>query len=360
MDIAYDRVQEGTLSPTTERPTNSNVAETLEGSSAKGNSNTSGQAGSTLQTDLSSAFMSFSSTPWGNRLGGMLQHGAQWVEELQREANAAVEEGLETLRKRTGSFATASPGPQSMVPGEEGVPTTRAAVTVSNSTEASSSTQLSDSKSSQPATSSDKPESLPADILKEAGSMVNSLRTSAAARLRQLQAGEQTPEDIASRLGTNLRNLLKEAIAVSPPREGEGKKELLFETSEASGKKVFHATRLDAALHEIHTNDESFLFDLKPTEESGEDVKTPGGKEADISALTERISSDLEKYPDLRAAMERLVPEQISYETFWKRYYSIREVIEDKERKRREVLKGMQFLASHKLYAHPFLYSTAF
>jgi hypothetical protein len=49
----------------------------------------------------------------------------------------------------------------------------------------------------------------------------------------------------------------------------------------------------------------------------------------------------LEKYPELRRAMEKLVPEKVEYAPFWTRYYFLRKVIQEEEVRRREVLKGM-------------------
>ena len=55
---------------------------------------------------------------------------------------------------------------------------------------------------------------------------------------------------------------------------------------------------------------------------------------------TDAIAKDLEKYDELRRAMEKLVPERVEYSDFWKRYYFLRHVIETEEAKRREMLKG--------------------
>ncbi|KAK5241856.1 hypothetical protein LTS06_011883 [Exophiala xenobiotica] len=56
--------------------------------------------------------------------------------------------------------------------------------------------------------------------------------------------------------------------------------------------------------------------------------------------MTGRIAGDLEKYVELRAAMEKLVPESVEYKDFWARYYFLRHVVEVQEEKRRELLKA--------------------
>jgi len=57
---------------------------------------------------------------------------------------------------------------------------------------------------------------------------------------------------------------------------------------------------------------------------------------------TEQISKDLEQYPELRGSMEKLVPDSVQYEEFWKRYYFLRSEIEAEEQKRKDLLKGME------------------
>ena len=48
----------------------------------------------------------------------------------------------------------------------------------------------------------------------------------------------------------------------------------------------------------------------------------------------------MDKYEELRRAMEKLVPEKVEYRLFWLRYYFFRKAIEEEERRRKEVLKG--------------------
>lgn len=113
--------------------------------------------------------------------------------------------------------------------------------------------------------------------------------------------------------------------------------EVLFESKDAAGKRVIHTSRFDAQLHVIHTSTESF------TKDPATGDWDTWGKEFDIASKTEDISKDLEKYPELRATMEKLVPEKIPYEDFWKRYYFLRHGIDIAEARRRDLLRGMFF-----------------
>jgi hypothetical protein len=56
---------------------------------------------------------------------------------------------------------------------------------------------------------------------------------------------------------------------------------------------------------------------------------------------TDQISADLERYPELRNAMEKLVPDTVQYEDFWRRYYFLRNELDIEEQRRKELLKGM-------------------
>lgn len=61
---------------------------------------------------------------------------------------------------------------------------------------------------------------------------------------------------------------------------------------------------------------------------------------------TEQIAADLDKYPDLRSTMEKLVPDSVQYTDFWRRYYFLRNELDIEEQKRKELLKGVLFLIS--------------
>lgn len=96
-----------------------------------------------------------------------------------------------------------------------------------------------------------------------------------------------------------------------------------------------HATRFDAQLHVIHTQLSNFTAD--PVDDEFASWKAS----FDIGAKTDEIAKDLAQYEELRRTMEKLVPEEVEYKTFFTRYYFLRHVVESEERKRKELLKGM-------------------
>lgn len=165
-------------------------------------------------------------------------------------------------------------------------------------------------------------------------SMFNRLRVEAAKRLKDLQRAEDAADEALLRFGGNVRDFLKDAISVQPGNES-GQGTILFESKDAKGKRVIHTSRFDAQLHVIHTSTESFNKDP-----SGPEYEQ-WTNDFDVEKKTEDIANDLAKYPDLRTTMEKLVPDQISYADFWKRYYFLRHGIETAEARRRDLLKGM-------------------
>lgn len=329
MDIAYDHVQEEALAPSEEHQQRAQ----------------SDQPGNDLNAEFQQAYNAVSSSPWGTKLGGWFsqarKQGETLVADLQKEAQGAqsqATQGWSSLRdqvtQRTRGLSLGAEGaPEVRVPGEEAVP--NIATTPAAHAEAGA---------------AERPESLPADIVKEAGTLVASLRTTAAAKLRDLQKAEDAADEALLKFGSNVRNFLRDAVTISAPTDADSSKpkgtdaagnEVLFETSEpGTGKKVFHTTRLDAQLHAIHTTASSFTEDPQ-----GPQWEAWTG-EFDVEKQTDAIAEDLEKYEELRRAMEKLVPEKVEYRAFWTRYYFLRKAIEEEEKRRKEVLKGKTDLAT--------------
>ena len=200
-------------------------------------------------------------------------------------------------------------------------------------------------KDKEAAAHPDRPDSLPADIYKEASAGATSLaarfKTEAARRLKEAQKLEDAADEALLAWGTSLGAFLKDAVSIAPPSAEDveqGKGEVLFASKDPeSGKRVVHATRLDAQLHVIHCSMDSFLKDPKSGEWDGWKA------DFEVEKRTEEIARDLERYEQLRRAMEKLVPEQVEYATFWARYYFLRHVVETEETRRRELLKGGPF-----------------
>lgn len=348
MDI-YDHIEEQSLSPSNEK---SNTGSSAAEAGPSTTTATDEQQSQNLQTELSSAFQTLQSSQWGTTLNSWFstarKQGTTFYADLQKEASEAQEQatkGFTSLREqvvqRTRSLSlNAEPGPEAVIPGEEALPVSKT-VSGADSSAAAEANALQQQGGSEGGDKS--VESLPADIVKEAGSLVASLRSTAASRLKDLQRAEDAADEALLKFGTNVRNFLRDAVTISAPDEREGveSKEVLFETAEpGTGKKIFHSTRLDAQLHAIHTTASSFIEDPAQGEEWDKWKQS-----FDIDSKTEDIAHDLDRYEELRRAMEKLVPEKVEYKAFWLRYYFLRKAVEEEEKRRREVLKGINFPA---------------
>ncbi|KAJ9640526.1 hypothetical protein H2199_006065 [Coniosporium tulheliwenetii] len=322
MDVAYDHIQEETFPDDPE-----------------GKRNDNGPKSPSLNTEFQEAYKAFSSSPWGTRLGGFFgtvkKQGESYYEEAQKELGAASKQATKglselqsTLLSRTRALSISHPTPSAT--------STDAS---SSEHEASSSRQAAPSTEPHP----DRPDSLPADIVKEAETLISRFRSEAAKRLKDIEKAEDAADEALLKFGANIRNFLRDAVTIAPPTSpsdtqtggSAGKRsEVLFESTDAAGKRVIHTTRFDAQLHVIHTRLESFERDPDSPEWEG------WVRGFDVGERTEEIAKDLEQFEELRRAMERLVPEEVEYRDFWRRYYFLRHVIEEDERRRKEMLKG--------------------
>ncbi|KAI9682406.1 MAG: hypothetical protein M1817_000460 [Caeruleum heppii] len=310
MDVAYDHIQEEVLSPD---------------EAAEKQKNDDNAHGSDLNTEFAEAYKAISSSPWGAKFGALVgtvkKQGETYYEGARQEYTAASSQatkGLNEIISRTRSLSVKQPassevgstsqstGPDQ--PAAEGDPNTRSA----------------------PRSQS--------EALHDSEGILSRFRSEAAKRLKDIEKAEEAADEALLKFGTNIRNFLREAVSVAPPSEGgtdkDGKSTVLFESKGHDGKRVIHTTRFDAQLHVIHSSRDSLKGDPASPEYAG------WKEDFSIEAKTGDISNDLPKYPELRLAMAQLVPDQVSYEDFWARYYFLRHVIETEERKRRELLKG--------------------
>ncbi|KAF7593492.1 hypothetical protein BBP40_011403 [Aspergillus hancockii] len=313
MDVAYDHIQEEIFS--------SNDTSKNEGSATDESNKTQQQQSNVdLNAELQETFRAFSASPWGVRIGGLWDNvrkqGETYYEEAKQEYAAASEEAAkgfsdlkESIVGRTRGLSLTTPFNTESA--EKGVEETGAAAG-----EASRSVDAQGEASTA------------------AGEgFLSRFKAEAARRLKELEKAEEAADEAIMRFGVNIGQKLRDAVSIVPP-DADSSSKVLFESKDAEGKRVIHATRFEAQLHVIHSNMESFTKDPVSDE-------WPAFKEKfNVDTKTGEIAADLEKYPELRSAMENVVPEQVDYASFWCRYYFLRLVIETEERKRKELLKG--------------------
>ncbi|KAJ5959595.1 uncharacterized protein N7479_006745 [Penicillium vulpinum] len=306
MDIAYDHIQEEAYSNKDGAASDSKPQES--------NAN--------LNDELQETFRAFSASPWGSRIGGLWNNvrkqGETYYEGARQEYAAASEEavkGFSDLR-------------ETLVDRTKGLSLSTASLTGSGEGQ---SDETGTPKAATEGESSDKKEGEGAGASGE--SFIARLKAEAARRLKEIEKAEEAADEAILRFGMNISQKLREAVSILPPDTDESGK-LLFESKDSEGKRVIHATRFEAQLHVIHSNIESFTKDPVSNEWPAFQ------KEFNVEMKTDEIAADLEKYPELRSAMEKLVPEQVEYAEFWTRYYFLRLVVETEEKKRKELLKG--------------------
>jgi hypothetical protein len=172
------------------------------------------------------------------------------------------------------------------------------------------------------------------DALEASEGVLARLRTEAAKRLKEIEKAEDAADEALLKFGTNIRNFLRDAVSIAAPSDDQQGSTVLFESKDAHGKRVIHTTRFDAQLHAIHSSLDSFTKDP-----DSEEFKSWAEK-FNAESKTDDISKDLESFRELRASMEKVVPDRVSYLDFWKRYYFLRHSVETAEARRRDLLKG--------------------
>lgn len=316
MDFAYDHIQEEILA--------SNQSDKHEDGTPSTDSKNIN-----LGAEFEETFRAFSNSPWGAKIGGLWSNvrkqGESYYEGARQEYAAVSEEATKGFSGLRDSIVDRTKGISlggalsAIAPGNEessGDSTNKAADDENKDEEAKDQTQT-----------------------EEGEGFISRFRAEAAKRLKEIEKAEDAADEALIRFGTNVRNFLRDAVSIAPPEQGSDK--VLFESKDSEGKRVFHATRLEAQLHAIHTNLEGLKKD--PDTEQW----TEFNKEFNVESKTDDIAKDLEQYPELRRAMEKLVPETVDYSEFWSRYYFLRLAVETEEQKRKELLKGTIFQAHY-------------
>lgn len=320
MDVAYDHIQEESLAS----------SGNPHDSDSPGEPSSSSNQRQDLTSEFQDSLRLLSAQPGGARLGGLWsnvrKHSETYYEGARQEYNAASEEAIRGFTGLRASLIDRTRGLS--ISGLSATDETDEAV--GDREESSTADDAATIKPSDKAgTGSD---SVDAD----GEGFISRFRSEAAKRLKDLEKAEDAADEALLKFGTNIRNFLREAVSIAPPSSTDEKTDgkVLFESRDSDGKRVIHTTRFEAQLHAIHSSLEGFSED--PASKEWDTFKD----NFEVDKKTESIAADLEKYPELRKAMESLVPEKVEYGDFWRRYYFLRHVIETEEKRRKDLLKG--------------------
>ncbi|KAI5814146.1 hypothetical protein BZA77DRAFT_339240 [Pyronema omphalodes] len=258
----------------------------------------------TLNEEFQSAYKAISNSPWGARFGAFVgnvrKQGESYIEVAKKEYPAVAEQAQKGITNITTNI----------------VNRTRALSIGQNQPRDAAAAGAQDK-------GKEKEESL-----------LQRLKVTAEKKIAEIEEAEKRADAYLLKFGESIGGFLRDAVTIAPPSEKDGD-EVVFEAKGAEDqKKQIFTTRLDAQLHLLHTNLELFKTDSKT------DNFTTFSKDFSVDKETERIAADLERYPELRSTMEKLVPAEVEYKPFWIRYYFLRNELDLEEKKRKELLKG--------------------
>ncbi|KAI8878733.1 hypothetical protein K501DRAFT_227937 [Backusella circina FSU 941] len=156
-----------------------------------------------------------------------------------------------------------------------------------------------------------------------------------------LTNGTRSAEHYLQKFGADVISALKNTVTVLGPDE---QTETPRKSEENAGPRIF-ASRRDALLAKMQTNDDTYLNEPELSKEDPEhdqkllDTFNAGFK---IDEYTEEIAQLLDKSPELRETMDRLVPIKVSYTLFWQRYFYHVWKMDQDEQKRQLIVKGVE------------------
>ncbi|KAK9457162.1 hypothetical protein V1511DRAFT_492854 [Dipodascopsis uninucleata] len=336
MDTAYDTIQQESLPD----------ADFVEPRHSMEASMETGQEGQVIQTtgavsltdEINDAVQTFSNTVWGAKIGGLWQN-------MRKQGEAALDVTKKDLSVAGERVATLS----EQLRGSSIA--TQAQQIVSNTTN-----QV---RGAMTGPGVNRSRELLLKRLEEApestSKMFKVLKQEAQVKLEDLDRGELSK--YFNKVGMDVREFFRDAVTIDTsedeligrssfwsdliniqPADAETapatgfRSDVLFDVPDEIKRQIY-TTRLDAQLHALHTSQEPFLAADTNDAEFEEFSKT-----FSIESQTSAISADLDRYRELRNLMEKLVPEKIAYEEFWKRYYFLRDQINKEELRRKKLL----------------------
>ncbi|KAI9893990.1 MAG: hypothetical protein M1814_004760 [Vezdaea aestivalis] len=312
MDLAYDHIQEEILSP--------------DEASAKARKQQDVDE-PTLNEEFAQAYKAISASPWGARFGAFVgtvkKQSESYYEDARKEYSSASSQATKGFTDLTSTIMNRTRSMSLNTTVEPGTSSSDSPSSASNDASATSPPEDSKLRTNS-------------ETIRESDGVLSRLRNEASKGLVELQRAEDAADEALLKFGTNISNFFRDAITISEPADGVKDKSprLIFESKGEDGKRIIHTSRFDAQLHVIHSNLDSFTRDPASKEYA------PWAESFDIEKKTADIAADLDKYKELRSVMERVMPDKVSYEEFWRRYYFLRHVIESEEQRRKALLKG--------------------
>lgn len=156
--------------------------------------------------------------------------------------------------------------------------------------------------------------------------------------LDELDKELEQVENFAGSYVNRFGQFIKESVVVAPPDDedeliDDSEAELLFNVKHAKGRtpKV-SSTRTEAQLYALHTSPELYLTTAK------DDSFVKFKNDFKLDSKTEDIANLLKQNVELNKLSTKIVPEKVSYEEFWTRYFFLYDKILKEEVNRKKLL----------------------
>ncbi|KAG0168286.1 hypothetical protein DFQ28_008755 [Apophysomyces sp. BC1034] len=159
-------------------------------------------------------------------------------------------------------------------------------------------------------------------------------------QLRQEMAqGTRFAEQYMQKFGTEIMQVLSKTITVLEPESDEEQ----AAAKGLAGQRIF-ASRKDALLAKMRLDPDTYLVDPANKVHGDQETKVLETFNAgfNVQDYTDEIARILEELPELREMMDGLVPVEVSYATFWQRYFYHAWKVEQDEQKRQLIVKGAE------------------
>ncbi|EPX74729.1 uncharacterized protein SOCG_02211 [Schizosaccharomyces octosporus yFS286] len=166
----------------------------------------------------------------------------------------------------------------------------------------------------------EKSESFMGDTRERANTGMSNLKaqfeegSSSGSTMENLRRVEESAGRYWNSFGTRVNGFLDKALQVNP----KGEEQPSLTRSKSSRASLFLSRQDKKILRLIENSD---LFRNPVSDEGYNDWE----KGISIDSKTDEISALLQTYENLRNQMEELVPSQVSYEAFWKRFFWYKE-----------------------------------
>jgi len=179
------------------------------------------------------------------------------------------------------------------------------------------------------------------DNAEKSKNMWSMLSTKTNTYLDELDKELEQVETFAGSYVNKFGQFIKDTIVVAAPEDrdeliDDDESDLLFNVvgNVPKGKpQKVTSTRTEAQLYALHTSPELFLTTAE--DKNFDDFK----KSFKLGSKTEEISGLLKKNAELSKLSTKIVPEKVTYEEFWTRYFYLYDKILKEEVNRKELLK---------------------